>query len=243
MSVTINTNVNSLFAQASLSKSQGSLAVSLQRLSSGLRINSAKDDATGLSIATGYDSQIRGANQAIINANDGISKSQINDGYTAQITENLQRIRELYVQAGNTPPTGDGALEVSALQTENTRINGLITAVPATVIAADGSTYAPTGAAPSVAASYADISAIDTDIAAVTTARAQFGADIATFQSAINNLQSASVNLSAAKSRVLDTDYAAETANLTKNQILQQAGTAILAQSNQLPNSVLTLLK
>jgi flagellin len=239
----INTNVGSLFAQNSLNKSQSAMQTSLQRLSSGLRINSAKDDATGLVNATNYDSQIRGTNQAARNANDGISTAQINDGYMAQITENLQRLRELAVQGGGSVASGN--VEAAALVNENTRILGLAnSATTAVVVANDGSTVTTQGVKPTLSAtSSGTVANFDTDLTAVNTARAKYGADMATFESAINNLQVQSVNLSAAKSRILDTDYAAETAQLTRNSILQQAGTAMLAQANQLPNSVLTLLR
>jgi flagellin len=238
MAQVINTNVSSLFTSQALNKSNLSLQTAMQRLSSGVRINSSKDDPTGLVIATGYDSQIRGSNQAIRNANDGISTAQTNDGYASQITSNLQRLREIAVQLGG---TATGA-ETTALLAENSRIAGLATATGTVVITASGGTV--TGVGTSIAApTGVTVSAIDTDITTVSTARAKYGADMATFSSAIANLQTTSVNLSAAYSRVMDTDYATETANMTRNNILQQAGTAMLAQANQLPNQVLTLLR
>ena len=238
MAQVINTNVSSLFASSALTKSNNNLGVALQRLSSGLRINSAKDDATGLVTATGYDSQIRGSNQAIRNANDGISTAQTNDGYLAQITENLQRLRELAVQGGGTA----SGTESTALVAENTRINALVTATGAVVINSNGGTITGVGTVPTLTASLT-IANIDTSLTNVNTSRASYGADISTFSSAVANLQTASVNLSASLSRVIDTDYAAETTSLTRNQILQQAGTAVLAQANQLPNNVLSLLR
>ena len=238
MAQVINTNVSSLFTSQALNKSNLSLQTAMQRLSSGVRINSAKDDPTGLVIATGYDSQIRGSNQAIRNANDGISTAQTNDGYASQITANLQRLREIAVQLGGTA----SGPETTALLAENSRIAGLATATGTVVITANGGTV--TGVGTSIAApTGVTVSAIDTDLTTVSTARAKYGADMATFASAIANLQTTSVNLSAAYSRVMDTDYAAETANMTRNNILQQAGTAMLAQANQLPNQVLTLLR
>ena len=120
MAQVINTNVAALFAGSALNRSSLALQTAQQRLSSGLRINSSKDDATGLSIATGFDSKIRGANMNIRNANDGISKAQINDGYLAQVTENTQRLREIYVQTGAVSNS-----EATALIAENTRISGL----------------------------------------------------------------------------------------------------------------------
>ena len=241
MPLYLNTNVNSLFAQNALNKSQQSMQVSLQRLSSGSRINSASDDATGLINATNYESQIRGNTMAIQNANDGISVAQINDGYMQQLTSNLERLRELAVQNANAVPNNP---ETTALIAENTRILGLAANDANAVIDSNGGLYTAKGAKPTLATAVnSTVANIDTDITAVANARASYAGDIATFQSAVNNMQSLVVNQSAAKSRIMDTDYAAETANMTKNQILQQAGTAMLAQANQLPNSILTLLK
>lgn len=238
MAQVINTNVSALFAGEALNKSQLALQTAQQRLSSGLRINSAKDDATGLVTATGYDSQIRGANQAARNANDGISTAQTNDGYMAQITANLQRLREIAVQNGG---TASGA-ETTALVAENTRINALAGNTGTVVVNSNGGTVTGVGTKPTIAGTLT-VAGIDTDITAVSTARASYGADMATFGSAVAVLQLQSVNVSASYSRIMDTDYAAETANASKNNILQQAGTAALAQANQNPQSVLSLLR
>jgi flagellin len=239
MAQVINTNVSALFAGQALNKSQLALQTAQQRLSSGLRINSAADDATGLVTATGYDSQIRGANQAARNASDGISSAQTNDGYLGQITANLQRIREIAVQLGG---TASGS-ETTALVAENTRINGLVNSSTSSVVVnSNGGTVTSTGVKPTIAGTLT-VAGIDTDITAVSTARANYGADIATFGSAVAVLQLQSVNVSASYSRLIDTDYAAETANASKNNILQQAGTAALAQANQNPQSVLSLLR
>ena len=238
MAQVINTNVASLFGQQALNKSNSNLQTAMQRLSSGLRINSAKDDATGMVAAAGYDSQVRGANQAMRNANDGISTAQINDGYHQQVLENLQRLREIAVQAGGTA----AGTETNALVAENTRILGLATNTGSVVVNSNGGTVTGVGTVAVVAAGLA-ITQLDAAIASVTTARATYGADMATFSSAVSNLGVQSVNTSAAYSRVMDTDYAVETTNMTRNQILQQAGTAMLAQANQIPNSVLSLLK
>jgi flagellin len=238
MAQVINTNVASLFGQQALNKSNNGLQTAMQRLSSGLRINSAKDDPTGMVTAAGYDSQVRGANQAIRNANNGISTAQINDGYHQQVLENLQRLREIAVQAGGTA----AGVETTALVAENTRILGLATATGAVVVNSNGGTVTGVGAVAVIVAGLG-IAALDTAITAVTTARASYGADMATFSSAIANLGVQSVNVSAAFSRVMDTDYAIETTNMIRNQILQQAGTAMLAQANQIPNSVLSLLQ
>jgi flagellin len=238
MAQVINTNVSALFGGAALNKSNTALQVAMERLSSGKRINSAKDDATGMVTASGYESTMRGANIAARNAADGISEAQINDGYHAQVYENLQRIREIAVQLGG---TASGA-ETTALVAENTRLLGLASNSTAKVVGADGTTGSVVGVKATVAGTLT-VSGIDTDITAVTTARALYGADMATYQSAVTNLQTLSVNTAAAYSRVMDTDYAAETTAMTRNMILQQAGTAMLAQANQLPNNVLSLLR
>ncbi|MDO8314868.1 MAG: flagellin, partial [Rugosibacter sp.] len=202
------------------------------------RINSAKDDPTGLVTATGYDSQIRGANQAMRNANDGISTAQINDGYHQQVLENLQRLREIAVQLGGTA----SGTESTALVAENTRILGLAGNTGAVVVNSNGGTLTGVGTKATIVAGLT-VGALDTAITAVTTARATYGADMATFSSAVATLGTQSVNTSAAYSLIMDTDYAVETTNMTRNSILQQAGSAILAQANQQPNSVLSLLR
>ena len=238
MAQVINTNIGALFAGAALNKSAAGLQTAQQRLSSGLRINSSKDDATGLSIATGYDKQVRGTNIAIRNASDAISKAQTNDGYGAQITENLQRLYEIAVQLGG---TAVGA-ETTALLAENSRIAGLTTAAAATTV--DGAGTTVTGVSAVITAPVGvTIAAIGTDITNVTTSRANYGADMVRFGSAVATMQTTSVNLSASFSRIMDTDYATETASQARNNILQQAGTAVLAQANQTPQTVLTLLR
>jgi flagellin len=223
MAQVINTNVGALFAGAALNKSAIGLQTAQERLSSGLRINSAKDDASGLAIAVGYDTQIRTANVQIRNANDAISTAQTNDGYLGQITENLQRMSEVLTA------TPGGTAETVALAAENVRIKGLLSGGAPTILAID----ATTDTAANVAL----------DLTAVMTSRAAFGATMAQKASEVATLQTASVNLSASYSRIMDTDYAAETAAQAKNNILQQAGTAVLAQANQTPQTVLTLLR
>ena len=380
----INTNIASLNAQRNLNASQSSLATSLQRLSSGLRINSAKDDAAGLAIASRFTSQINGLNQAARNANDGISLAQTAEGALGVIGDNLQRIRELAVQSSNATNSNT---DRAALQTEvgqllneidrvadQTSFNGVklidgsfagavfqvganagesitVASIVDANTAALGSVSQATGGALSVAASsltgfgtaiaaggvtingkdigaigaassaqeragqlvnainnisaqtgvgavyntatgqitlssaaaitvggttndatvagyangsigsvttttginsldvsnYANaqlaIQQVDSALQTVNTARATLGAYQNRFTSVVSNLQTASENLSASRSRIQDTDFAAETANLTRAQILQQAGTAMLAQANALPQNVLTLLK
>ncbi len=238
MAQVINTNVSSLFSAQALNKSNINLQTAMQRLSSGLRINSAKDDPTGLVLATGFDSQIRGANQAARNASNGISVAQTNDGYVGQVVENLQRLREIAVQLGGTA----SGVETSALTAENARIAALTAATGNVVVNSNGGTIAGVGTAlPAMAG--LTIANIDANLTTANTTRASYGADMATFASAVANLQVQSVNLSAQYSRVMDTDYAAETGAMTRNQILQQAGTAMLAQANQVPNTVLSLLR
>ena len=238
MAQVINTNVASLFGQNALIKSANGLQTAMQRLSSGLRINSAKDDITGMVTATGYEKQVRGANIAIRTANDGISTAQINDGYHQQVLDNLQRLREIAVQLGG---TASGA-ETTALTAENTRILGLAANTGTVVVNSNGGTVTGAGTKATLAGTLT-VAGIDADIATVTTARASYGADMATFSSAASVLGIQSVNTSAAYSRIMDTDYAVETTNMTRNQILQQAGTAMLAQANQVPSYVLQLLR
>jgi flagellin len=375
----INTNIASLNAQRNLNASQTSLATSLQRLSSGLRINSAKDDAAGLAIATRFTSQINGLNQAARNANDGISLSQTAEGALGTVTDNLQRIRELAVQSANATNSlsdrqalnteaqqlmseinrvstttsfngvklldgsfssqdfqvGANAGEVitisaiantqasalgstsvatlngvqatgfaTAIVAGNLTVNGVdigplaaaatqqarvaqvkdaINAISAqtkvaasvdsssgnlvltsaiTITVAGTGTAANLGVNPAAAAATVttttgfaalDLSSasganlaiayMDSALAGVNTARATLGAVQSRFASVVTNLQTTAENLSASRSRILDTDFATETANLTRAQIMQQAGTAMLAQANALPQTVLALLK
>jgi flagellin len=236
MAQVINTNVGALFAGSALNKSAIALQTAQQRLSSGLRINSAKDDATGLATATGYDTSIRATNVTIRMANDAVSLAQTADGYLGQITENLQRMSEVLKQV----PTGNA--EVTALAAENVRINALVIA-SAVVAGGPAAAYGTKPVLTATTAGTADAAAVAVDLGLVTTSRALFGADMSGLASTVATLQTASVNLSAAYSRVMDTDYAAETTSMTRNNILQQAGTAVLAQANQTPNTVLTLLR
>ncbi|HEX3134122.1 MAG TPA: flagellin [Planctomycetota bacterium] len=276
MPQTINTNLASLNAQRNLSTSQGSLAVAMQRLSSGLRVNSAKDDAAGLAIAERMNSQVRGMNVAARNANDGISLSQTAEGALGKIGDALQRMRELAVQSANgTNNTNDRdnlQAEFSQLTEEVTRIvtgtkfngTGLFdgTAAPFTfqvgagTDATDTITMSSVDLTAMVAAvqtqlisgtdnvlPLAAITELDNSIMSVTTARAGFGAAQNRFDSVIGSLQVFAENLSAARGRIMDADFAAETAALSRAQILQQAGNAMVAQANQLPQQVLALLQ
>lgn len=240
MAQVINTNMGALFAGAALNKSSLALQTAQERLSSGLRINSAKDDATGLAVATTYDRQIRSTNAAIRTANDGVSLAQTADGYLGQITENLQRMSEVLILV----PAGNA--ETTALAAENVRINALVVNSVAVTIDGTGTQSTTLGTKPTLAAvSAITVTAanITADLAAVGTARASYGAVMSSLGSAVATMQIASVNLSAAFSRIMDTDYAAETTAMTRNNILQQAGTAVLAQANQTPNTVLSLLR
>jgi flagellin len=267
MALTINTNLQSLNAQRNLTSSQSSLTTSIQRLSSGLRINSSKDDAAGLAIADRMNAQVRGIAVAIRNANDGISLAQTADGALATVTDALQRMRELAVQAQNgTNGTTDRAnldTEYQQLSQEITRIaaqtkfNGIaivgasagaqvfqvganngdtltITTATVTTVAGDLTTSANASTA---------VGALDTALNTITTNRATYGAAINRFGFAIQNLQTSSENQTAARGRIMDADFAQETANLSRANVLQQAGTAMVAQANQLPNEVLTLLR
>jgi len=270
MSNVINTNVMSLNAQRNLNTSAASLAQSVQRLSSGLRVNSAKDDAAGLAISERMNAQIRGMNVAQRNAADGISLAQTAEGSLGTIGDNLQRMRELAVQASNATSSNDlSALnsEYSQLVSENTRLiastkfNGtslLSGSISLTFqIGANNTSNDQISISTSAALSLSSASAalsstggaqtaidsLDADLNTVNSLRATFGAQQSRFESVINGLQIASENAAASRSRIIDADYAAETANLTRAQILQQAGMAMLTQANSQPQNVLTLLR
>jgi flagellin len=266
MPMMINTNVVSMNAQRNLSSSQNSLATSMQRLSSGLRINSAKDDAAGLAIADRMNAQVRGINVAIRNANDGISLAQTAEGALATVSDALQRMRELAVQAQNgTNSAGDRSnldTEYQQLSAEITRIatqtkfNGtaIISATTATVFqvgANNGDTLTVTtagvttvaGGLTTAALASTAVAALDTALDTISTNRATYGAAMNRFQFAISNLSITGENQSAARGRIIDADFATETANLSRSQILQQAGSAMVAQANQLSNNVMSLLR
>ena len=267
MSQVINTNIASLNAQRNLSSSQSSLAMSMQRLSSGLRVNSAKDDAAGLAIADRMNAQIRGINVAIRNANDGISLAQTAEGALATVTDALQRMRELAVQAQNgSNGTSDRAnldTEYQALSAEITRIAAQTKFNGTAIIGAsagaqtfqvganNGDTLTVTtttvttvaGGLTTAALASTAVAALDTALDTITTSRASYGAAMSRLGFAISNLAITAENQSAARGRIMDADFASETANLSRSQILQQAGTAMVAQANQLPNQVMALLR
>jgi flagellin len=283
MPQTINTNIASLNAQRNLNSSQSSLGVSMQRLSSGLRVNSSKDDAAGLAIAERMNAQVRGMNVAIRNANDGISLAQTAEGALGKVGDTLQRMRELAVQARNATNTSADRLslgqEFTELAREISRVIGGTTFNGKTILAgADAGTQtfqvgpnttpndtidvltvdmtvqptivAVTDPAQSTINDTSDatslktvIDNIDAAINTVSSQRAVLGASQNRFEAVIANLQISVENQSAARSRIMDADYASETSNLSRAQILQQAGNAMVAQANQLPQQVLSLLR
>lgn len=285
----INTNAASLNAQMNLNNSAGSLNTSIARLSSGLRVNSAKDDAAGLAIAERMSAQIRGFDVAQRNANDGVSLLQVADGALAKVGDNLQRMRELAVQSKNgtlnatdrgnldrefqeladevgriavgtefngndvfTSGNASVALQVGAgnatedTLTINLTANGgaggndLQTSLGGTTAAAIATAL---GDVTTAANANTAIDTIDTQIDNITNLRATTGAGLSRLEQVAQSLETNSTNLSAARGRIMDADFAKETANLTRSQILQQAGTAMLAQANQLPQNVLSLLR
>lgn len=274
MAQVINTNVQSLNAQRNLNNSQNTLSVSLQRLSSGLRVNSAKDDAAGLAISERMNAQIRGMNVAIRNTNDGISLAQTAEGALGAVTNMLQRMRELSVQSSNVTNTATDrtslnnefqelASEIGRTMTTaqfNGRMilstdtgaqafqvganNGETVTITTQDMSGNGDVTAVTGTdITSVGNATAAMDLIDTALDTVNAERALYGAAQTRFETIVSTLTLSAENTSAARSRIIDADFASETASLTRAQILQQAGVAMLAQANALPNNVLTLLR
>jgi len=306
MPLTVNTNVASLSAQRSMLNTNNALQTSFERLASGKRINSASDDAAGLAVSQSLTSAINGVNQAMRNANDGISAAQIAEGALSEVSDILQRMRELAVQANTsflsgtekgylqaeqvslesaltdvataakfsgtslfaastfTFQTGSSATETSSFTskvvsaTSITHSTGTVINLSNIDLTGDNTTtagVAPVDADGSGTVNNGDtvyvqgtgpegaIEDLDLAISAISDLRADFGAAIAEFESQVRNLANIGENTAAARSRIMDTDYAAETANLTKNQILQQASTSILAQANQQPQAVMALLQ
>jgi len=271
----INTNVMSLTAQRNLNASQNDLSTAIQRLSSGLRINSAKDDAAGLAIATRMTAQINGLNQAVRNANDGISMAQTTESALQEVTNNLQRIRELAVEAANGTYSSDDrdALDVEVQQrlseidriASKTTFNGQnvldgslgtvdfqVGANVGDTVSVDFSTIDATTATLGVNGlditgadatnANAMITAVDDALKLVNTSRSTLGAVQNRFQSTVANLQSISESTAASRSQIQDADFAAETAAMSRAQILQQAGVSVLSQANAMPQTVLKLL-
>ncbi len=273
---TINTNLVGLNTQRNLSSSQGALSMAVQRLSSGLRLNSAKDDAAGLAIAERMNAQVKGMNDAIRNANDAVSMSQTAEGALSKVSDSLQRMRELSVQSVNaTNSTADRAnldAEFQQLGLEITRVlagtkfngvamlganagtmsfqvgagttsNDTIDIVTSRMDTAASITAVTGGNITTAALATGQINSLDTAIDAITTERSKYGAAQNRFEATIGNLRISAESNASARSRIIDADYATETATLSRAQILQQAGTAMLAQANQLPNNVLSLLR
>ncbi|AYA63651.1 flagellin N-terminal helical domain-containing protein [Alteromonas sp. RKMC-009] len=275
MSLYVNTNVSSLNAQRQLFNTGSSLTTAFERLSSGFRINSARDDAAGLQISDRMTSQIMGLDQAVRNANDGISLAQTAEGAMQEITNALQRIRVLAIQSQNGINSSADRLalqkEVSALKFEISRIAqttqfagvDILTGGFSSAFLVGANAGQTIGVNISRAGGYgfsgltngnsqlnvltesnasATLTAVDAAISNIDAKRADLGAIQNRFQSTIRNLSNISENVSAARSRIRDTDFATETAELTRNQILQQASTTILSQANQRPQAALSLL-
>lgn len=271
MAITVNTNVTSMKAQKNLNASGNALATSMERLSSGLRINSAKDDAAGLAISNRLDSQVRGLSVGMRNANDGISVAQIAEGAMQEQTNMLQRMRDLSVQAvnganstsdrdaiqaeidqlaleitaiSNTTAFGDTKLLTSAFNAKNFQVGHQEGEnISISISATDASSLGINALALStdVLASTAT-GAIDDAIKAIDTQRAKLGATQNRLAHNISNSANTQANVADAKSRIVDVDFAKETSQMTKNQVLQQTGSAMLAQANQLPQVALSLL-
>ena len=263
----INTNVKSLVAQNAMKINNRAMSNAMEQLSTGSRINSAADDAAGLAVSQSMTSQIRGLNMAVRNANDGISLAQTAEGAMVEISNMLQRMRELAVQAASGTlsasqrdylDTEFTAMEDQIISTvTNTKWNGQAVLSTGDItfgiqVGSDaGQTVTITSAGITVAAASvttADVAStaigtIDTALGAVNSARATLGAVVNRLTSAADNLTNISQNVSESRSRILDTDYAAATTELARTQIIQQAGTAVLAQANQQPQSVLSLLR
>jgi len=278
MAMVINTNIASINSQRNLSNTSNSLSTSMERLSSGLRVNSAKDDAAGLAISDKMTSQIRGMTVATRNANDGISLAQTAESALGTMTETMQRMRDLAVQSSNDAALTDS--DRNKLQTEFKQLNDELTRIVSNTEfngkkIVNGSVYGlviqvganttvdnqisiaisnmsavlasvtagSIGSGALAAGALNAITSLDAAIASIDDTRAGLGAVQNRFTTTISNLQSSIENQSAARSRITDTDFAAETASLSRSQILQQAGTAMLAQANQAGQSVLSLLR
>ncbi len=274
MAMVINSNIMSLNAQRNVSMTNDALATSIQRLSTGLRINSAKDDAAGLYTVQRMTADISGLNQGARNAADGVSLAQTAETALGQISDNLQRIRELAVQSANGTVENRAGIQAESaeLVSEISRIisttsfNGvkLLDGTQATAVdfqvgqdAGDKISLAAatfnastlnanaTGFAlgTDAATSNGELANIDADIDAVSTLRATFGATQNRFNAVINTANSYAESITASRGRIQDADFAAETAAMTRTQILRQAGTAMLAQANSAPQGVLSLLR
>ena len=276
----INTNVSALNAQAALTKNSRAMSTAMEQLSTGSRINSAKDDAAGMAIGTSMTSQIRGLTQAVRNLNDGVNLLQTADGALTETTNMLQRMRELAVQSasgtysttqrsylateflalgsqieniasqttwngytvltGTTGGTTQGTYSFQAGQTSGQTID---VAIGAMTLSSLGITATNAAVITTAASASAAIAYIDSAINTVNTQRATIGASVNRMTYAVDNMTNVSANVSASRSTIMDTDYATASTNLSKAQIIQQASTAMLAQANQQPQTVLALLK
>ena len=275
----INTNVKSIVAQNAMTVNSRAMSKAMEQLSTGKRINGAADDAAGLAISEKMTAQIRGLNQAVRNANDGISMIQVAEGATIEVTNMLQRMRELAVQGLNDT---NALVDTNAIKTEYQQLGKEIQRISNntewnTKKISDGSTSSAVyqvgaNSSQTISIAFSDIKALsglsavmsaadaasagsvadfagttlsnlDTAINAIGTYRSTLGATINRLNYAADNLQNVSTNTSASRSRIQDTDYAQATTELARTQIIQQAATAMLAQANQQPQSVLSLLQ
>ena len=277
---TINTNVSALNAQNVMTKNTRSMSATMEQLSTGSRINSAKDDAAGLAIGQTQTSQIRGLNQAVRNLNDGVNLLQTAEGALTETTNMLQRMRELAVQSASgtysttqrsylateflalgsqiekiasettwngytvlTGTTGGTTTGTFSFQSGQTSGQTIDVAIGAMTLSALGITATNAAGISTAASASAAIASIDSAINTVNSQRATIGAAVNRMTYAADNLTNISANTSASRSTIMDTDYATASTNLSKSQIIQQAATAMLAQANQQPQSVLSLLK
>jgi len=277
---TINTNVSALLAQNALTKNARGMSASMEQLSTGSRINSAKDDAAGLAIGQTQTAQIRGLNQAVRNLNDGVNLLQTAEGALNETTNMLQRMRELAVQSASgtysttqrsylqtefvalgsqidkiasettwngytvlTGTTGGTTAGTFSFQSGQTSGQTIDVAIGSMALSTLGLTTASVAGVSTAASASGSIALIDSAISTVNSQRATLGAAINRMTYASDNLTNISANTAASRSTIMDTDYATASTNLSKNQIIQQAATAMLAQANQQPQSVLSLLK
>lgn len=263
MAQVVNTNAYSLNAQRHLNKNSLGLGTAVERLTSGMRVNSAADDAAGLAVASKMEASARGLAVAQRNASDGISYAQTADAALSSVSEMLQRMRELATQSlnGTIGDTERGYInnEFSALQAEATRVESAAKINGASVFGAftfqigseAGDTLVATFTSTSItgtsvsttAAASTALSTVDTWINSMASQRSTIGGVQSRLTSTISYLEAAKENQTAARGRIMDADFAAETASLTRYQILQQAGVAMVAQANAIPQNVLSLLR
>ena len=274
----INTNVSAMYSQNAMKTNARAMSTAMEQLSTGSRINSARDDAAGLAIGQNMTSQVRGLNQAVRNANDGINMLQTAEGAMVEVSNMLQRMRELAVQASNgtysTTQRGYLQKEFSALSSQITSINTqtkwngtavlsaattkfqvgamsgqtvsvIVSATTLVGLGISSATFTLSGAtvASGITNASSAITKLDSALGTINAQRATLGAGINRLTYAADNLTNISSNLSASRSTIMDTDYATASTQLSKTQIIQQAATAMLAQANQQPQSVLALLK